>query len=313
MPMRRAYLRLVLIFLCLSGMASGHADEKRVYRWQDANRMAILHTPASLIGHPAPLVIALYGSDDNAEGFQKAIRWDRVADRGNFIVAYPDAIDGRWNYGPTPLAKMPLINGRPADDIGFLRMMIDDLVARHIVDKNRIYATGFSRGALMSFTLACALPDKIAAIATISSPMTEAQIEDCKPGHPKPVMMINGTADGSLPFGGSVWRNTRFLSVPDTLDYWRRINQCAGQDDGQTLPHLNKNDLTHAILFNWTGCRAGTGVRFYKIENGGHSWPRLVDPNDPEPTHGMPSGGRNGDFETPSEVWDFFKQYQLQQ
>lgn len=311
--MRRADLRLVVVFLGLMGTASAQADEKQSYQWQGATRTAILHTPEHLGGHPAPLVIALYGSDDNAEGFQKAIRWDRVADRENFIVAYPEAIDGRWNYGRANQPKVPLIHGHPADDIGFLRIMIDDLVAKHVVDQNRIYATGFSRGALMSFTLACALPDKIAAIATISSPMSEDQIEDCKPGHPKPVMMINGTADGSLPYGGSTWRNTRFLPVPDTLEYWARTNGCAGQDDGQTLPHLNKNDLTHAILFNWKGCQAGTAVRFYKIENGGHSWPRLVDPNDPEPTHGMPSGGRNGDFETPLEAWNFFKQYQLRQ
>lgn len=309
--MHRAYLKLVVVFLCLIGTVSAQADEKRSYRWQNTDRNAILHIPSSLTGHPAPLVIALYGSDDNAEGFQKAILWDRVADRENFIVAYPDAIDGRWNYGRPDQPKVPLVHGQPSDDIGFLRAMIDDLVARNIVDKNRIYATGFSRGALMSFTLVCALPDKIAAIATISSPMSEAQVEDCQPGHPKPVLMINGTSDGSLPYGGSVWRNTRFLSVPDTLNYWRKINGCSGQDNGKTVPHLNKNDLTHATLFNGTGCRAGTAVRFYKIENGGHSWPRLVDPNDPEPTHGMPTGGRNGDFETPAEVWNFFKQYPL--
>lgn len=311
--MRVACARVILTLLYLVGIASAHADETLNYPWQTASRTVILHTPASLTTPSAPLIIALYGSDDNAKGFQKAIRWDQVADRENLIVAYPDAIDGRWNYKRSPLAKVPLINGQPVDDIGFLRTMIDDLVARHGVDKNRIYVTGFSLGGLMSFTLACALPDKIAAIATISSTMTEGQIEDCKPGHPKPVMMVNGTSDSSLPYDGAVWRNTRFLSVPDTLDYWQQINECFGPGSGQPLPHLNKNDLTHATLFNWTGCSRGAGLRLYKIENGGHSWPRLADPDDPEPTFGMSSGGRNGDFDTPSEVWNFFKQYRLQQ
>lgn len=308
--MLKAHFRIAVAFLFLIGSTYAYADEKLTYTWQGAPRTAIMHAPPATVGHAAPLVIALYGSGDNAEGFQKAIRFDAVADRENFIVVYPEAITGRWNFGRAINARVPLINDQPVDDVGFLHQMIDDLVARRLVDKSKIYATGFSRGALVSFSLACRLPDKIAAIATVAGMMTESQIADCKPGHTMPVMMINGTSDDSLPYGGSQRQDTRFLSAQETLDYRRNINGCTGQDGGKTLPHLNQNDLTRAILFNWTACRAGTAVRHYKIDHGGHSWPRLVDPNDPEPTHGTPSGGRNGDFETPLEVWNFFKHYQ---
>ncbi len=305
--MRRANLRIFVMFLGLIGIASAQADEKRSYQWQGADRTVILHTPEKLGTHPAPLVIALYGSDDNARAFQRAIEFDRVADQQKFIVAYPEAINGWWNYRRSTSPKLPLINGQPVDDVGFLNTMIDDLVARQLVDKNRIYVTGFSLGALMSFTLVCAIPEKITAIATIASPITDGQIENCKPGHPKPVMMIHGTSDPVLPYGGSVWQTTRFLSVPETLAYWQQTNHCKEQDEGNTLPHLHKNDQTKAIVINWTGCSAGTALRFYKIENGGHSWPRLATADDPELNLNTPSGGRNRDFDTPTEIWNFFK------
>lgn len=52
---------------------------------------------------------------------------------------------------------MPAIGNEPVDDVGFIRQMIDDLIARKIADPKRIYVTGMSRGGLMSFTVACAL------------------------------------------------------------------------------------------------------------------------------------------------------------
>ncbi len=96
----------------------------------------------------------MYGSDDKAVNFQKNSGFDAVADRENFITLYPEAIDGAWNIK----SRKPLINGEPVDDVGFFRTMIDDLVRRKIADAKRVYATGFSFGALMTYTLACALP-----------------------------------------------------------------------------------------------------------------------------------------------------------
>ena len=306
-----ACLRLTVACLILIGSTPTYAEDNLTYALQSTTRTAILHVPAAVVGHVAPLVIALYGSGDNAAHFQTSIGLDAVADRENFIAVYPEAIEAHWNYG-RPLRKMPLLNGQQVDDISFIRTMIDDLVTRKIVDANRIYVTGFSRGAQFSFTLACALPDKITAIAPVSGLMTEFQIDDCRPGHPMPIMMVNGTSDDTLLYDGFLSEDYRQLSVPETLEYWRRIDGCTGEEDIKMLPHLNDHDRTRASLFNWTGCRAGTGVRFYRIENGGHRWPRFVESGNTDPIKGIRFGGRNGDIETSVEVWDFLKQYQHQ-
>ncbi|MBB3571571.1 PHB depolymerase family esterase [Rhizobium sp. BK491] len=309
--MLQAFCRLTIVSLILMCSTSAYADETLTYTMQNTTRSAILHAPAATVGHAAPVVIALYGSGDSAAHFQTSIGFDAVADRENFVVVYPDAIDAHWNYG-RPVRKMPLLNGQQVDDIGFVRTLIDDFVTRKLVDENRIYVTGFSRGAQLSFTLACALPDKIAAIAPVSGLMTEFQIDDCRPGHPMPIMMVNGTSDDTLLYDGFLSEDYRLLSVPETLEYWRRIDGCSGEDS-KSLPRLNDHDRTRVTLFNWTGCKTGAGVRFYRIENGGHRWPRLVESGNDDPIKGARFGGRNGDIETAVEIWDFFKQYQHHQ
>ncbi|TCS09274.1 PHB depolymerase family esterase [Rhizobium sp. BK418] len=292
----------------LLGLTAAHADEILTYSWQGADRTAILHIPKGAAGRPAPVVIVMYGSDDKAVNFQKNSGFDAVADRNDFITLYPEAIDGAWNIK----SRRPVINGEPVDDIGFFRTMIDDLVNRKIADGTRIYATGFSFGALMTYTLACALPDRISAIAPVASAINERQVEDCKPGHPMPVMMVNGTSDDVQRYDGYIRSFGRLLSVPEATEYWRRIDGCTGENV-TPLPHLEPHDLTRASLVQWTGCRPGTAVQLYRIENGGHCWPRLArsdtgSGND-DPVDGPRFGGCSNDIETAVEVWNFFRQY----
>jgi polyhydroxybutyrate depolymerase len=186
--------------------------------------------------------------------------------------------------------------------------MIADLVSRGIVDGKRVYATGFSLGALMTYTLACALPDDFAATAPVASAMNEAQMESCKPGHPMPIMMVNGTSDDVQLYDGYIRPFGRLLSVSETTEYWRRIDGCTGEDE-RPLPRLNKHDATRIKLVDWSGCKADTGVRLYRVENGGHCWPRLVGSGNNDPVEGVPFGGCSGDIETPVKIWDFFKSY----
>lgn len=303
--MRCAFLWLPFVAcLFFLGWAPAHADETLTYRWQGIDRTAILHRPKGAVGHAAPLVVVMYGSDDKALKFQRNSGFDAVADRQNFITLYPEAIDGFWGFTPSK----PLINGVPVDDIGFFHTMIADLVSRGIVDRKKVYATGFSLGALMTYTLACALPDEFAAIAPVASAMNEAQVDSCKPGHPMPVMMVNGTSDDVQLYDGYIRPFGRLLSVPETTEYWRRINGCTGEE-AKALPHLNGHDLTRASVVKWSGCSAATGVRLYRIENGGHCWPRLVGSGNDDAVKGVAFGGCSGDIETPVEVWDFFSRY----
>jgi len=105
------------------------------------------------------LVIALHGLGDTGSGFDNFIRLNLVANRENFMVAYPTALPDAflggngWNVTLNP--------ANTTDDIGFLAAMIDSISARFQIDGDRIYATGFSLGGFMTNRLGCELSDRL--------------------------------------------------------------------------------------------------------------------------------------------------------
>jgi polyhydroxybutyrate depolymerase len=173
------------------GIATSRADEVQKITHQ-GERTAVLHH-TMVQGHPAPLVIVLHGIGGTGENFRTWATFDAVAEREGFVAVYPDAVDTKWSYGRPIEGPMPASGGETVDDVRFVRLLIDDLVEKKIVDPKRVYVTGMSRGALMTFTLACALADRLAAVAAVASGMTDHQREDCRPARPVPIMLIAGT------------------------------------------------------------------------------------------------------------------------
>jgi polyhydroxybutyrate depolymerase len=206
-------------------IAGARADEMIKLTHQGVERTAILHQAAGAIV-PAPLVIALQGLGQSTDGLRETLKLDVVADREGFSVLYPDAIEHKWSYGRPIVQPMPTVGGETVDDTGFLRLLIDDLVARKIADPARVYVTGMSRGGLMAFTLACALADKIAAAAVLITGMTDPQREDCRPARPVPIMALAGTNDWAQSYDGWLTEMGRLLSVPETMEFWRALHGC---------------------------------------------------------------------------------------
>jgi polyhydroxybutyrate depolymerase len=231
-------------------------------------------------GSPPPLVIALHGLSDTGEKFPGWAGIDVVADREGFIAVYPSALEGRWSYGRPSADPMPVVGAVTVDDVGFIRLMIDDLVARKLADTARIYVTGTSRGGLMAYTVACALADRIAAAAPLITGMTEYQREDCSPARPVPIMAIAGTNDPMQAYDGWLLANGRLLSVPETMEFWRSLLGCTKQD-GKLLPHRDNGDRTRVVLIEWSSCRSGAHLRLYRVNGGGHQLPSLTGTNNP--------------------------------
>ena len=92
-----------------------------------------------------------------------------------------------------------------ADDIAFFNQMLDQLGSKFSPDSSRIYAVGLSEGGFMSLRLGCALSDRIAAVATVGAAMPKTMI--CLPSRPVPLVMINGTSDPVVPYGGGTEHN----------------------------------------------------------------------------------------------------------
>src|SRR5262245_19466349 len=174
-------------------------------------RRYLLYVPNSG-GEPRPTILMLHGAGGTAAWARDETLWDRSADRHGFVVAYPDglAVDPNlpsgflnnpqvWNAGAGP----GLIVNRGPDDVAFLEAVIDDIGGRTAVDPNRIYLTGFSNGAAMTFRFAAERACRVAAIAPVAGYCPHV----APIGRRVPTLFLVGTDDPLVPVRGGEIRS----------------------------------------------------------------------------------------------------------
>jgi len=284
-------------------------DETRYVEHQGVGREVILYRPAAaLSAGAAPLVVVLHGLGVSVRDTRNW-GYEPIADREGLIVAYPRGIESRWSYGrPVSNRSMPRVGEEQADDIGFLARLLDTLVAEQLADRSRVFVVGLSNGALMAYTAACSMTRRFAAAAALLSPMTDLQIEDCKPEGTIPIMVLAGTHDRSMPYGGARLQSGSLVSIPDTIGHWRRVNSC---DRFQVRPvaHRSSDDLTRVTVMHWSPCADGVEIASYRVEGGGHHAPSLAPASDAAREWERKAGARNRDIDTAEEVWSFFRRF----
>ena len=134
-----------------------------------------VHIPPGYNGkHPLPIVIMLHGGGGTSKGAAEETGWDVKADRENFLAVFPNAL-ARDPEKPGSFSKNPQLwndasdrfypRQKAPDDVAFLNAMLDELCAKFFVDERRIYVTGFSNGASMTFRFGAAAAKRLAAIA----------------------------------------------------------------------------------------------------------------------------------------------------
>jgi polyhydroxybutyrate depolymerase len=242
-----------------------------------------------------PLVIYLHSYGWTAQQGMNYTSLNQVADTADFIVAYPSAIPN-WNSGIGDNPSWPTPN---VNDVGFINALIDTLSNHYSIDLERIYACGYSNGGFMSCKLACQLSHRIAAIASVSGVLSTSTATSCNPFRTMPVLHIHGTGDSWVPINGT----TGWHSVDQTLNYWTNFNNCL-QVDTTLLPDLDPTDGCTIEKITYTNCTNNSDVIYYKVINGGHTWPGAGPP-------GYPAGNTDHDINAGSTIWNFFKGYQL--
>lgn len=256
---------------------------------------------------PLPLVLALHGGGGSADQIAGltggAAPWAvlmEVAEREGFLVVYPDGVDQQWNdcRGDSPPTG-------DADDVGFLGAVIDWAVANLDADPARLFATGVSNGGMMTLRLGHELGQRLAAIAPVVA--NRAADDEClAPTGPLPILVIDGTADPIVPWGGGeigVDRGT-VLSVRDTVLYWALVDGCSGPASFEELPDPDAGDESRITVASVTACAEGAEVRLYAVIGGGHSLPSSTERY--SFLYELIVGKQNHDVEGAEEIWSFF-------
>jgi len=316
----RIKAQLTICIIILSGLtltsisATSGRDEKKSFIHKDLERTFHIHFPEGYLkSQKLPLVIALHGRGGEGESMVLVTRggFNKLSERDGFIVVYPDGIDKGWNDGRVDEEANDRALKENIDDVGFISALIDRMIKDYNVDPKRIYVTGISNGAIMSYRLACEISSKITAIAPVDGNIPYVLSDECSPSSPISVLAINNVADPLVPFeGGEIWGHFhrvklgKVLSVNESIGLWVRINKCNPIPFIDQEPDRDPQDGTRVLRKEFSKGIGGTEVFLYKIDGGGHTWPGGLQY--------LPVwliGKTSRDIDACEVIWNFFKRH----
>jgi poly(hydroxyalkanoate) depolymerase family esterase len=116
---------------------------------------------------PAPLIVALHGCTQTANDFAAGTRFDRVAGRAGAYVLYPEQSPHAnpqrcWNW------FLEEHQSRERGEPAAILALVDDVVAKHPIDPQRIFVAGLSAGGAMAAILAEQAPERFAAVGIMA-------------------------------------------------------------------------------------------------------------------------------------------------
>ncbi len=285
--------------------SSVHAEQMTV---DGVMRTFALHIPSRIAQAktPAPLIIALHGGMGSGAQMRGWLGLDAVADRLGFIVAYPDGLSRNWNDGRTAV-RAESAGGKPADDVAFLSMLAKILTDRGQAKAGQVFVTGASNGGMMAFRLACETEGVFAGYAAMIANVSVELEARCQPRQPAAMLIMNGTADPLMPFGGgNVARNGRgtVTSTRQTFARWQSANRCHGEAPALRLPDLDPGDGSYVEVISSKDCAVGAATVLYTIVGGGHQMPSRLRGSRPMIDRFL--GPNNRDIEAAEVVARFF-------
>jgi polyhydroxybutyrate depolymerase len=289
-------------------------DEKATLIHDNLERTFHIHFPEGYIKSlKLPLVIALHGRGGEGESMILVTKrgFDKLADKDQFLVVYPDGIEKNWNDGRADEQVTDRAHKENIDDVGFISALIDRMIKDYNADAKRVYITGISNGAIMSYRLACEISSKVTAIAPVDGNIPYLLLNECFPSKPVSVLAINNVDDPMVPFeGGEIWVNFhrvrlgKVLSVNESIVFWVRRNKCKVIPYIFQEPDRDPTDGTRVLRKEFREGMGGTEVILYKIDGGGHTWPGGLQY--------LPAfiiGRTSRDINASEVIWAFFKRH----
>jgi polyhydroxybutyrate depolymerase len=232
-----------------------------------------------------PLVINMHGFSNSASIQENLSGMNAVADTANFYVVYPNGT----NLFLFLKGWYMELEGTPVDDVAFLSALIDELVANYNIDASRVFATGYSMGGGMAVSLACAIPDKVQAIAPVAAYVPIGNGALCNPSISVPVIQFHGTSDGVVPYNGS----SSLAPSQAVISAFAQNGGCTTSPLLVNLPDIDPSDGSTVSFASVNDCGPlNNDYHFYRINGGGHTWPG--------------SSAGNQDINASAIMWEFF-------
>ncbi len=252
--------KFMLVLLSLLPFVSAMADDITV---DGTKRNYIVYAPSNL-GTKRPLLISCHGMNQDAAYQKGMLQIESVADTAKFVTVFPNGIDRSWDLGGQR-------------DLNFMRALIEEMVKRYDIDRNKIYLSGFSMGGMFTYYAMNRMADVFAAFAPISGyPMWGASFTSSRP---VPIIHTHGTSDDVVAFSG----------VANVLAGWVKRNGCPATAK-TTKPYRAPHITRHV----WGPGLEGVEVVLLEMSGKGH-W----------------ISNDNG-VKTGEEIWNFCNRFSLE-
>jgi polyhydroxybutyrate depolymerase len=233
-----------------------------------------------------------------------------LADIDKFLVVYPEGSpDNLGNPGWND-CRSDDISGSQGDDITFLKQLNSKLISELNINSNKMFLTGTSNGALMTYSYAFQFPETIKAIAVSSGNLPEFPESGlCTNGSnlPLPILITHGTSDPAMPANGGCVANIggncnrgKVISQTATLNYWLQRNVLQNITPTISTFNLNTTDAGNVEKRIYSGTKP---LVYFVLNNAGHAVPSKTVYTNSSPA----SGVQNRDIEFAEEAWSFFK------
>jgi polyhydroxybutyrate depolymerase len=248
----------------------------------------------------------LPGAGGTARWTMNETGWGDKADAEGFLAVCPEGTPADPTR-PASFRNNPLLwypgsedqDPRTARDIRFIDQLIDKIVTQFGGDPRRLFLTGFSNGAAMTFRLGTDLSGRFAALAPVAG---DCRPRDPRPARPLPTVFLVGTVDPLIPLeGGEVvapwgWRLHK-PPVRETVQRWARALGCPPE------PATVRREAGFTFSVYGPG-RGNAELQVYQIDGLGHHWPGGKGRLDPE-LAGPPCDTVNAT----DVIWKFFGQW----
>jgi polyhydroxybutyrate depolymerase len=203
---------------------------------------------------PTALILLFYGFDSDPPQFSALTELPARGSTDGYLVAVPHIQSGEDEWQ---------LSGH-GTDAAFVDAVVGSLERTYCVDRNAVFAAGFSAGVAFAIEYSCARENRIAAMATVA---VEFQL-GCR--RPLSILAFHGTEDPLVPYqNGAVGLSLPGVKVRGTelnMGDWARLDRCRKEP-------IVRRIGTQVVRQQWTGCAAGAAVVLYTVLGGGHTWP----------------------------------------
>lgn len=152
---------LFILFLLLSYLASGQPflQELEQFGANPGDLEMVIHSPGLKEDKGnKPLLVALHGCSQNAEKIARRTGWNKLADRKDFYVLYPQ--QRFWNNPSNCFNWFKEKDTRKGKgELRSIRNMVRTMKERFPIDSSRIYLYGLSAGGAMGTALLAHHPE----------------------------------------------------------------------------------------------------------------------------------------------------------